>query len=64
MLAYCHATCVLKFLLDLRSLSEKVGTFIQNNIMEDGHDSSADAKAALDLVKWRVKMDVASGLAE
>jgi hypothetical protein len=45
-------------------LSEKVGTFIQNNVLEDGHDSSADAKAALDLVRWRVKMDVASGLAE
>jgi hypothetical protein len=45
-------------------LSEKVGTFIQNNILEEGHDSSADARAALDLVKWRVKLDVAAGLAQ
>ncbi|KAJ9108915.1 hypothetical protein QFC21_000236 [Naganishia friedmannii] len=43
-------------------LSEKIGTFIQNNLLEEGHDSTADARAALDLVRWRVKADVSAGL--
>jgi len=43
-------------------LSEKIGTFIQNNVLEEGHDSAADARAALDLVRWRVKADVSAGL--
>lgn len=39
------------------STSERLGVFIQNNVLEDGHDSSADARAALDLVKWKVKQE-------
>jgi hypothetical protein len=34
--------------------------FIQNNILEDGHDSGADARAALDLVKWKIRKDTAA----
>jgi hypothetical protein len=44
------------------STSEKLGVFIQSAILDEGHDSSADAKAALDLVKWKVKDDNAKGL--
>lgn len=40
--------------------SEKLGVFIQNNILEEGHDSGADARAALDLVKWQVRKDKAA----
>lgn len=39
----------------LRSTSEKLGVFIQNDVLDSGHDSSADAIAALNLVKWQVK---------
>ena len=42
------------------STSEKLGVFIQNNILEEGHDSGADARAALDLVKWKVRKDDAA----
>ncbi len=41
----------------LRRTSEKLGVFIQTSILDEGHDSGADAKAALDLVKWKVMED-------
>ncbi|KAJ9101937.1 hypothetical protein QFC19_005018 [Naganishia cerealis] len=49
-------------MISKHALSEKIGVFIQNNVLEEGHDSTADARAALDLVKWKVKTDVSAGL--
>ena len=38
-------------------MKEKLGIFIQDRTADLGHSSAEDAKAALDLVKWRVRDD-------
>jgi RNA exonuclease 1 len=39
------------------SVKEKLGIFIQDRTADLGHSSAEDAKAALDLLKWRVRDD-------
>jgi len=42
---------------DETRVKEKLGKFIQDRTADLGHSSAEDAKAALDLVKWRVRDD-------
>jgi hypothetical protein len=62
-MAQPRASAIIELIMPhVGSTSEKLGVFIQNNILEEGHDSGADARAALDLVKWKVrKEDAAPG---
>ena len=38
-------------------MREKLGVFIQDRTADFGHSSAEDAKAALDLLKWKVRDD-------
>jgi hypothetical protein len=42
---------------DMSRVKEKLGIFIQDRTADLGHSSAEDAKAALDLLKWRVRDD-------
>lgn len=44
-------------MLTVCSVKEKLGIFIQDRTADHGHSSAEDAKAALDLVKWKVRDD-------
>lgn len=49
--------CLIWSVTDCLSVKEKLGYFIQDRTADAGHSSAEDAKAALDLLKWRVRED-------
>jgi RNA exonuclease 1 len=41
----------------MRRVKEKLGYFIQDRTADFGHSSAEDAKATLEVLKWKVRDD-------